>query len=209
MSMSRWATRRLLVTGLLPALAAIAGAVLLAPAGRAQTTVAVKAQARAGAKPAWDRGIVPINRESYYHAIECGKPGGDDPPCVFFDNGLCRNDDFAISMYTPYKQVAYEVWLAARRKQPVPTPNFLAAQQTRVTLGLTLVKGSKNVLTDLVVKRAGKSWPPVDRSLGAGGGKFTFDTAAFAAQGTLTLEMVGKERTIACTIAEPVLKQLR
>lgn len=171
--------------------------------------VGVKAHARAGATPWWNKGIVPINRESYYHAIECGKQGGADPPCVFYDTGLCENDDFAISMYSPYKQVAYEVWLAVRKKQPPPMPNYVAAQQTRVTLGLTAVKGSKNVLTDLVVKRGGKMWPAFDRSLSGGGGRFTFDTTAFAAAGTLTLEMVGTDRTIACTIAQSVLKQLR
>ncbi len=181
---------------------------------RAQTPpVQVKAQARGKATPPWTKGIVPINRESYYHAIECGKqgsgPDGHDPPCVFFDTGLCQNDDFALAMYTPYKQVAYEVWLAVRKKRPAPTPNYVAAQQTRVTLGLTSAKGSKNVLTDLVVMRSGKTWPAIDRSFGGGGGRFTFDTPAFAAAGTLTLTMVGKERTIACTIAEPVLRQLR
>jgi len=169
----------------------------------------VRAQARPGATPPWSKGIVPINRESYYHAIECGKQGGDDPPCVFFDTGLCTNDDFTLSMYTPYKQVAYEVWLAVRKKQPPPTPNYVAAQQTRVTVGLTAAKGSKNALTDLVVKRGGKTWPTVDRSLSGGGGRFTFDTPAFAAAGTLTMEMVGKERTIVCTVPQGVLVQLR
>ena len=69
----------------------------------------IKAQPRTGATPPWSKGIAAIGPESYYHAIECGKQGGDDPPCVFWDSGLCRNDDFAIAMYTPYKQVAYEV----------------------------------------------------------------------------------------------------
>lgn len=191
------------------ALALLIGLLLVPHLVAQDKPVQIKAQARAGATPPWSKGIVPINRESYYHAIECGKQGGDDPACVFFDTGLCKNDDFVLTMYTPYKQVAYEVWLAVRKMQPAPTPNYVAAQQTRVTIGLTSVKGSKNVLSDLVVKRGGKAWPPVDRSLGGGGGRFTFDTPAFAATGTLSLEMVGKGRTIACTVAEPVLRQLR
>ena len=51
--------------------------------------------------PAWNKGIQPISRESYYNAIECGKRGGANPSCVFWDTGLCKNDDFALAMFTP------------------------------------------------------------------------------------------------------------
>ena len=91
----------------------------------------------AGATPAWNKGILPISPESYYNAIECGKQGGADPPCVFWDTGLCKNDDFVLAMYTPYKQVAYEVWVAVSKKQPAPQPNYPAAQRTRITIGVT------------------------------------------------------------------------
>ena len=74
----------------------------------------IRAQPRAGASPPWSKGISAISPESYYHAIECGKQGGDDPPCLFWDTGLCRNDDFAIAMYTPYKQVK-EILLTRHR----------------------------------------------------------------------------------------------
>ena len=60
--------------------------------------------------------MLPINAESYYHAIECGKQGGDDPPCVFWDTGICKNDDFTLTFYSGYKQVAYEVWTAVRAR---------------------------------------------------------------------------------------------
>ena len=62
--------------------------------------VQVEATVRAGATPPWNKGILPISPESYYHAIECGKQGGDDPPCVFWDTGLCLNDDFTPVSYT-------------------------------------------------------------------------------------------------------------
>jgi hypothetical protein len=181
--------------------------VIVAAGFPAPAAAQVRAQPRAGAAPPWTKGILAINPESYYHAIECGKQGGEDPPCVFWDTGLCRNDDFALAMYTPYKQVAYEVWTAIRKKQPAPTPNYQAAQRTRITIGVTPVKGSTNVLTDLIVRRAGKPVARVDGS--AASGRFTFDYPAFAATGTVTLEMVGKSRTISCTIDQATLRSFR
>ena len=168
----------------------------------------IKAQVRP-ATPAWTKGIQPISAESYYNAIECGKQGGDNPACVFWDTDMCKNDDFTLAWYTGYKQVAYEVWTAVRRKQPPPQPSYGAAQRTRVTIGITQAKGSKNALTDFVVKRGGKPVMPMERSLASGGGRFTFDYPAFAPTTNVTLDLVGKERTISCVIATPVLRQLR
>jgi hypothetical protein len=173
----------------------------------------VKATARAGATPPWTKGIQPITPESYYHAIECGKqgiqPGGEDPPCVFYDTGLCKNDDFVLALYTPYKSVAYEVWRVVRAKQPAPTPNYQTAQQTRVTLGVTPVRGSTNAFTDLALKRGGKAVEPTARSLAGGGGRFTFDFPAFAPTATVTLDLVGRGKTISCAIEPAVLAQFR
>jgi hypothetical protein len=169
----------------------------------------IKAEARAGATPPWNKGILPISSESYYHAIECGKQGGQDPPCVFYDTGLCSNPDFTLAMYTPYKMVAYEVWAAVRQKKPAPTPSYSAAQRTRVTVGVTPVRGSKNAFKDLVLKRGGKVTAPVSRLMDAGGGKFTYDFPAWAASSSVTLEMVGAARTVTCTIGRSVMAQLR
>lgn len=56
--------------------------------GTATTALAqIKAQARHASTPAWNKGILPISPESYYNAIECGKQGGEDPPCVFCREG--------------------------------------------------------------------------------------------------------------------------
>jgi hypothetical protein len=151
--------------------------VLLAPAW---SSAQITAAARPGATPPWDKGMIPINAESYYHAIECGKQGGDDPPCVFWDTGVCRNDDFTLAFYSGYKQVAYAVWTAARAKKPAPQPSYQAAQRTRVTIGVTPAAGGKNPFTDLVLKRGGKTVPPVDRSVGDRSGRFTFDYSAWA-----------------------------
>ena len=168
----------------------------------------IKAQVRP-ATPAWSKGIMPISSESYYNAIECGKQGGDNPACVFWDTDLCKNDDFTLAWYTAYKQVAYEVWTAVQRKRPPPQPSYSAAQRTRVTIALTPAKGSKNPLADFALKRAGKPALPVERSVAGGGGRFVFDYPAVAPSATVTLEMTGKERTLSCVIAPAVLRQLR
>jgi hypothetical protein len=169
----------------------------------------IKAQARSAAAPAWNKGILPISPESYWNAVECGKQGGDDPPCVFYDTGLCKNDDFALALYTPYKMVAYEVWRVVRQKQPPPTPSYPEAQRTHVTIGITPVRGSTNPITDLVLKRGGRVVAPMDRSVNAGGARFTFDYPAFAATGNITLDLVGRAKTLSCVIEKLVLTQFR
>jgi len=169
----------------------------------------IKAAARPAPTPAWNKGILPISPESYYNAIECGKQGGQDPPCVLYDTGLCKNSDFALALYTPYKSVAYEVWRVVSQKQPPPQPNYQQAQQTRVTVGITPVRGSTNTFTDLQLKRGGRAIAPVSRTLMDGGGRFTFDFPAFAATSSVTFELVGKTKTIACLIEQPVLTQFR
>lgn len=172
-------------------------------------TAQITAQARSAPTPPWTKGIVPINPESYYNAIECGKQPGADPPCVFWDTGLCKNPDFTLAMYTPYKMVAYEVWRVVQQKGPAPTPNYAEAQRTNVTIGVTPVRGSKNAFSDLVLKRGGKPVPALARSLADGGGRYTFTPAALAATSGITLDLVGKTSTISCQIGQPVLAQFR
>jgi hypothetical protein len=169
----------------------------------------VTAVARPGATPAWDKGMLPINAESYYHAIECGKQGGDDPPCVFWDTGICKNDDFTLTFYSGYKQVAYEVWTAVRAKKPAPQPSYQSARLTRVTIGVTPVRGTKNAFSGLVVKRGGKVVTAVDRYIADGSGRFTFDYSAWAPTSSVRLDLVGKARTISCVIPSAVLRQFR
>ncbi len=169
----------------------------------------IKASVRAAPTPAWNKGMLPISAESYYNAIECGKQGGDNPACVFWDTDICKNDDFTLTWYTAYKQVAYTVWTAVQRKQPPPKPSFPEAQRTRVTIAIAPAKGSKNTLTDFAVKHGNKPVMAMERSLSGGGGRFTFDYPAFAPTATTTLEIVGKERTLSCVISPTVLRQLR
>ncbi len=169
----------------------------------------IKATARPGATPAWTKGITAITPESYYNAMECGRQGGDDPPCVFWDTGVCKNDDFALAFFTPYKMVAHQVWSAVQRKQAPPQPSYPAAQRTRVTIGVSPVHGSKNVFTALVLKRGGKVVSPVARAAATSGGRFTYDYPAFAPTATLTVEMVGKTKTVSCTAAPAALKSFR
>lgn len=169
----------------------------------------IRGQARSAPVPAWNKGILPISQESYWNAVACGKQGGDDPPCVFWDTGLCKNDDVTLTFYTPYKMVAYEVWRLVRQKQPAPTPSYAEAQRTRVTVGVMPVRGSKNPLTDLVLKRGGRSVAPIDRSLSEGAGRFTFDYPAFAATANITLDLVGRAQTITCSIDKSALARFR
>jgi hypothetical protein len=182
---------------------------LLAIGQSAPARAQIKAQARSAPTPAWDKGILPISAESYWNAVECGKQGGQDPPCVFYDTGLCKNDDFTLALYTPYKMVAYEVWRAIQQKKPAPTPSYPQAQQTRITVGVTQVRASKNLFADLVLKRGGKPVAPVAKSVAEGEGRYTFDYPAFAATADVTLEMVGKTRTISCLIERSVLMKFR
>jgi len=187
----------------------IIGAAAVLTAAQTPPPAQIKAQARSAPTPPWTKGILPISSESYWNAVECGKQGGANPPCVFFDTGLCKNDDFTLALFTPYKMVAYEVWLAVQQKKPAPTPSYPKAQQTRITVGVTHPRGSKNPLADLILKRGGKPIAPVARALGEGDARFTYDYPAFAATGDVTLELVGKTRTIACVIDRSVLTQFR
>lgn len=169
----------------------------------------VKAQVAAGIRPAWTKGIEPISAESYWNAVECGKQGGANPPCVFWDTGLCKNSDFTLAMYTPYKAVAYEVWRVARAGGTPPEPDYGAAQRTRITVGVTPVRGSTNPIASVVVKRGGRTIEAASRSVAPNDARFTFDYPAFAATAPMTLELVGKERTISCEISQSVLALFR
>ena len=170
----------------------------------------IKAQPPSGPlTPAWDKGIQPINRDSYWNAMACGKQGGERPPCVFYDAGLCKNDDFTLALFTPYKLVAYEVWGAVSRQRPAPTPNYAAAQQTRVVIGITPVRGAKNQITNVVVQRGGKTIEPDTRTIDGATGNFIFNFPPFAPTATITLDMVGKIRTQSCVFDRAALSRLR
>jgi hypothetical protein len=160
--------------------------------------------------PPWNKGIQPISRDSYYNAIACGKQGGASPACVFWDTGLCANDDFTLAMFTPYKQVAYEVWQAVHNKQEAPTPSYADAQRTRITVGVTRTAASKNAITGVTIKRGGATVKPVTQSLeSGGGGKFIFDFAAFAPTEDVTIELAGRARTLTCSVSKAVLAAFR
>ena len=175
----------------------------------AQKPAPLKAVVPATLKPAWSKGIQPISRDSYYHAIECGKQGAAQPSCVFYDADLCKNDDFALALYTPYKQVAYEVWTAVSRKQAVPTPSYPAAQRTRVVLGITPVRGSKNQIAGVTISRGGKVIEADTRTIDGRSGNFIFDFAPFAPTASITIEMVGKTGTQSCLVDRAVLARFR
>jgi hypothetical protein len=169
----------------------------------------VKGQVAPGIMPAWDKGIQPISRDNYWNAVECGKQGGDRPACVFYDTDFCKNDDFAVALFTPYKLVAYETWQAARKRQEPLATSYGDAQKTRITVGITPVKGSKNAVTALSIARGGRVIKPASQALDAPGGRFIFDFAAFAPTSDITLELAGSSRTIRCVVEKSVLARLR
>ena len=169
----------------------------------------LKAQIPANVTNEWDKGIQPIGQDNYYKAIECGKAGGDNPGCLFYDAGLCKNDDFALSLYTPYKYVALQVWNAVRQKKTVPTPNYATAQRTPLTLGISAVKGSTNPITSVRIKRGGKTIDPRSRSIDGSNGSFTFEFPAWAPTADITIEMIGKARTLTCVVPRQVLARFR
>ena len=186
------------------ALAVVAAAVM--PSLAAEP---IKASARAGAKPSWSKGIQPINRESYYNAIECGKQGGQDPACVFWDTGFCKNVEFDLTFYTAYKSVAYAVWNAVRQQQPAPTPDYAEAQRTRVTVAVKAVDAKNNPVVDVHIKRGGKIIQPLARSPTGVDMRYTFNYPEWAADTDIDLEIVGKKRPILCRIDKDVLAQMR
>jgi hypothetical protein len=169
----------------------------------------LKAQVPAGITPPWNKGIQAINSENYWNAVECGKQGGDRPACVFYDADLCTNADFTLALYTPYKMVAHAVWTAVRKKQKPPTPSYAEAQRTRVVIGVTPARGSKNAITAVNIKRGGKSIPPATRTLDGAGGTFIFDYAPFAPTASITIELVGKTKTLTCSVDRAVLARFR
>ena len=193
-------------TSLIAILLGSALAVLQTRPLRAQITAALPTGAN---KPVWDKGIQPINRESYWNAVECGKQGGERPLCVFYDAGLCKNDDFTLALFTPYKMVAYEVWQAVRLHRDAPTPSYAEAQRTRITVGVTPVKGSKNAITAVNIRRGGRVVKPATQSLDDSGGRFIFDPSAFAPTEDVTIELVGRVKTHTCLVEKPVLTLFR
>ena len=194
------------VTGMRTASLVLLGVLCLASSVHAQ----IKAQLPASPiTPLWDKGIQLISRDSYWNAIECGKQGGPRPPCVFYDADLCKNDDFTLALFTPYKMVAYEVWRTVHNGQPAPTPSYSEAQRTRITLGVTRVASSKNTITGVAIKRGGKTIEPAATALDATGGKFTFDFPAFAPTADITIALTGRLRTHTCLVGQPVLTMFR
>src|SRR3954451_7276543 len=143
----------------------------VATSGAAQ----VRAHLPANVAPPWSKGIQPISRDSYWNAMTCGKQPGARPPCVFYDAELCANDEFTLAFYTPYKQVAYTVWQAVRRKQPAPTPSYAEAGRMRVIIGVKPRHAAQNPVTGLTIMRGKTTFDPSSRSLDDGGGTFYFD----------------------------------
>jgi hypothetical protein len=183
-------------------------ATLPAAAAHAQES-SVTAALPANMTPPWSKGIQAINQENYWNAVACGKQGGQRPLCVFYDADLCQNADFDLAMYTPYKKVAFEVWQAVLAKRAPPTPSYPEAQRTRITIKLTPKPAAKNPLTGIQIKRGGKVLQPLSQFTDGGVGNYTFDFPAFAATGSITIEMIGKMRTVACRIPQPVLARMR
>ena len=57
------------------------------------------------------------------------------------------------------------------------------------------------------LKRGGKAVNPIDG--GVSSGRFTFDFPAFSATAAVTVDMIGKEKTISCAIDSTTLRRMR
>ena len=124
--------------------------------------------------------------------------------------GLCKNADFELAMYTPYKMVAYEVWRVVSQKQPPPQPNYAEAQRTRITIGCDAgqrleerVHGSGAEAR----REAGRRRPHVRSRPARAVSRSTFP--AFAPTAAISVDLVGKDRTISCAIDAATLKRMR
>ena len=71
------------------------------------------------------------------------------------------------------------------------------------------MRGSKNAFSDLILKRDGKAVAAAARSPVDGGMRITYDYPAWAATADITLDIVGKSKTISCAIEKAVLTQMR
>ena len=87
--------------------------------------------------------------------------------------------------------------------------SYADAQRTRITLGVTPVTGAKNVITTADIKRGARSVKPATQSLDDGGGQFIFEVSAFAATEPIAIELVGRARTLTCSIDQAVLAKFR
>ena len=152
---------------------------------------------------------MPISRESYYNAIECGKQGGQNPPCVYWDTGLCKNEEFELTFHTAYKMVAYTVWNAVRQNQPAPTPDYAEAQRTRVTVAVKPLHAKDNPVVDAHITRNRQVVQSVARAPTAIDTRFTFDYPAWAPTTDIDFEVVGKKRPLLCTIDKSELARMR
>lgn len=192
-----------------PALSLLLAASVVLAARPLAAQTPVKAQIPANITPAWNKGIQPISQESYWNAIECGKQGGARPACVFYDAEFCKNPEFTLALYTPYKTVAYAVWQAVSQKREPPTPSYAEAQRTRVVLGVRPLHGAKNPVTGVTVRRSGRVVKPATQTLDGGAGTFIFDFPAFAPTSAVTIEVAGRARTISCVVDRAVLARMR
>jgi len=74
---------------------------------------------------------------------------------------------------------------------------------------VTPVKGSKNPITAVAIKRDGRVVKPATQSVDAEGGRFIFDVPAFAPTSDITIDLVGRTATRTCAIDQAVLKTFR
>jgi len=111
--------------------------------------------------------MIPINAESYY-TRSSAEAGRRRPPCVFWDTGICKNDDSAWLLLS-HKQVAYEVWTRCARSGRHRSPAISRAANARDPRG-DAGAGLEERLTDLVVKRGGKPVPAAIRTISAARG---------------------------------------
>ena len=71
------------------------------------------------------------------------------------------------------------------------------------------MKGSKNPIASLDIKRDDKVIKPATQTVDEAGGRFIFDPQVFAPTSAITIELVGKSATRTCAVSPDVLKTFR
>ena len=112
-------------------------------------------------------------------------------------------------MYTPYKQVAYEVWAAVSQKKEPPTPELPAsAADTGGARGE--IRAPVAEPGDVTRGEArGKVATPMSKTLDGGGANYVYDFDVFAPTAGITIEFVGKSSTVTCSVSPTVLARMR
>ena len=176
---------------------------------RAQAPAPIQAAVRRRATPPGTRVSSLVSRESYYHAIECGKSGEAQSPCVFYDAGLCTNKSLRWRCTRPisrwHTKCGWRRAASASRRCPVTRP-----PGRRGWCWVSRPSAStKNPLTRVAIKRGGRTIPPRGVDPGRRRGHVHLRLSRLRALGRHHAGIDGQVRTRSCVLSPAVLARFR